>query len=128
MTQKQTWFLAAGDVLIFLYFSWSGKVSHHLPADLISVLYTSFPFLLSWFLVAPTCGLFRTTYSYLELWLRLGLAVPISTMLAVWFRAWMLGLPFNWLFFTISALALTLFFWIWRLGHLAWQRRRSTQG
>ena len=40
-----------GDVLIFILFSYLGKLQHQLDSSLFPVLYTAFPFLVTWLLV-----------------------------------------------------------------------------
>ncbi|GCE25886.1 hypothetical protein KDA_13700 [Dictyobacter alpinus] len=59
---QRLWILVFGDILAFIIFAVIGRQSHGEDAGLsaiLRVLWTAFPFALSWFLIAPFMGAFR---------------------------------------------------------------------
>jgi hypothetical protein len=110
--------LLLGDSFLFIYFSWQGRVTHQMPLDVPSVLTTAAPFLIAWFMVAFSMGLYRAPHHQplLSGWLQLCGAVLISTCLGTALRAWYLNRPFDWLFLCITALFMLVAFSLWRLG------------
>ncbi|MFC7441224.1 DUF3054 domain-containing protein [Laceyella putida] len=117
--------LLSGDLSLFLYFSWQGRVTHHLPLDMTSILVTACPFIVAWLLVATTMELYRSPHPQplLPFWLRLCGAVWISTCLGTALRAWLLRHPFDWLFLSVTTLFMLVAFSLWRLGW-QWAARR----
>jgi hypothetical protein len=126
---KPVFILIMGDTLLILFFSWLGRITHHLPEDFLSVLQTAFPFLAAWAAVAPTLGMYRPEMAggFAKAAIFTGAAVFAGVTAGVLLRSWMLGRPFDWLFYSITILTLLPLFLLWRLL-FAWRfRRRSTR-
>jgi hypothetical protein len=126
--------LVGGDILVLLIFVWVGRGSHSLPGgDIVAVLTTTAPFILSWFLVAPWFGLFRVEViqSWRRLVPRLWLAWIVAGPLAALLRALFLGRPIPEGIIPIFVLVTTgvagLMMLIWRLGYLWWSHRTLSQ-
>ncbi|WP_164491790.1 DUF3054 domain-containing protein [Staphylospora marina] len=117
--------LASGDFFLLLIFSWLGRITHHLPADLPSVLKTAFPFVAAWI---PVAWSFRLYHAASRGWktamFRTFAAVLITVGLGVQLRAWMLGRPFDALFASVTFLTLCPLFLMWRIP-LERKRRRT---
>jgi hypothetical protein len=125
--------LVIGDLLVILSFVWIGRSSHSLSVnDIGASLYTALPFILSWFLVTPWFGLYKTevNQNWRRLVPRLLLAWVIAGPLALVLRALLLGRPLMaGILPTFAAISLSyigLVALVWRLGY-AWQRNRRPE-
>ncbi|TCS95090.1 DUF3054 domain-containing protein [Hazenella coriacea] len=124
-----TKWLLLGDLLILLIFSWLGRVTHEMPVDMGIVLWTTFPFAITWLLVAPTLGIYSTTSleSKRQMFFRTSGTVFISITLSIWFRSILTQHPFHWLFYVVTLLALLPLFLIWRVTYTwIYQRVHAT--
>ena len=125
--------LIVGDALVMLLFAWVGRRSHAMSMlDIRAWLIAAAPFMISWFLVTPWFGLFKTEVSqqWRKLLPRLLVAWAIGGPLALVLRALFLGRPIPAGIipsFAVVALGFTtLFMLIWRLGYCWWAGRRDS--
>jgi hypothetical protein len=128
---KRLWVLCAGDavsiaVLTFIGFATHGEAElSFLPR--MAALY--FPLSISWFLLAPSLGLFTTekTASLSHLW-RPALAMIFSAPLAAVLRGFLLNAPVIPIFAAVLAVTSALGMLIWRalyFAFFAWNRKAS---
>jgi hypothetical protein len=91
---RRLWTLVLGDVIVFLVFSFIGRRSHGEETSLQAawqIVWTAWPFLLAWFIIAPFLGAFRREV------LSDPKKIERKTLLA-WLCAWPLGLFLHFLF------------------------------
>lgn len=127
--KTHTGWLLLGDLLLFLIFSWLGRVTHQMPVDLGIILWTTFPFAITWLLSAPTFGIYSTQVlkSKKQMFFRTSATVLISITLGIWLRAILIQHSFHWLFYVVTLLALLPLFSIWRVTYTwFYQRSHST--
>lgn len=91
---RRLWFLALGDIVMFLIFAIIGRNSHGEDAGLQAVwqvVWTALPFLLAWFFIAPFIGAFRRVI------LNDPKKMEIKTLQS-WVAAWPVGLILHFVF------------------------------
>lgn len=126
---KTTCGLMVGDLLLFLFFSWWGRVTHQLPVDFISVLFTAFPFVVTWVIVAPTFSLYQEKglNSLAQTFYRTSAAVWVSITAGVWLRAMLVNRNVDWLFFSVTMVTMLVLMLGWRLSFTWFFLRSSKQ-
>ncbi len=125
-TVGKTIVLLLGDVLIFLLFSYIGKISHSIPVTVLGLLETAAPFLLAWLLLAwPMKGYQPEAYQ--------SVAAAAKKTLLVWLIAGFAGLALraayvghipDWTFVAITMLTVAILLLLWRLA-FAWAVNRA---
>ena len=125
---KRTWILCAGDAVAIAVLTVIGFATHG-EADLsflprMAALY--FPLFISWFILAPSLGLFTTekTASPNDLW-RPALVMIFAAPLAAVLRGFLLNAPVIPIFAAVLAGTSALGMVIWRTLYLLWNRRAS---
>ena len=127
--------LIVGDLLVILSFVWIGRGSHSLStADAMAGLSTAAPFVVSWFVIVPWFGLYRSEIN--QSWRRLAprlllawfvVAGPIALIL----RTLMLGrsVPGDIIpsFAIVSLSYIGFLALIWRLGYMWWRTPRQKE-
>ena len=120
--------LILGDLLAIALVTFIGFATHG-EADVsfaprIAAIY--FPLSISWFLLAPALGLFRseTTADPKQLW-RAALAMLFAAPLAAVLRGFILSAPIIPVFAAVLAATSALGMVLWRALYFAWNRRAS---
>ena len=128
---KINWILVVGDLLVLLSFVVIGRNSHALsPADLAGGVLTALPFVLSWFMIAPWFGLYKTNInrSFKRMLPRLAatwmLAVPLAHILRALLlgRAIPAGIPLTFVLVSLGYIGVVMV--LWRAGYSWWQQRQ----
>jgi uncharacterized integral membrane protein len=133
---QRLWTIIIGDVLVFLIFAIIGRDSHGKSDGLTAVgqiIWTTLPFALSWFLIAPFRGAFRRdvmTEPKKMAW----------TTLFAWLAAWPLGVilhfVFEWhvtsvvstlTFALVTLITNTIFLLVWRIPFAITNEKRDHQ-
>lgn len=123
-------FLAVGDVIAFLLFAILGLTHHGLPITAERVVGAALPFLIPWFLIAPSLGVFdspvthepkRALWLVPSVWLLCGLVGSLG-------RSLFLHRPFVPSFVAVALIVHALLLTLWRTAYAAWSRRQRVPG
>lgn len=118
--------LLLGDVIIFLLFSYVGKISHSIPVTVLGVLETAAPFLLPWLVLAWAAKGYRPeAYQTLaEAAKRTLLIWLIAGFAGVALRAAYVGHIPDWTFVAITMVGVAFLLLLWRLA-FTWAVNRT---
>jgi hypothetical protein len=131
MNQKPQLLLAVGDVVIFMFFAFTGRETHA-PGDanlIVNALPTLLPFLILWFAIAAVGCVYRSdviTNPRAAL-LRTLIAWIIAAPIAIVIRAILLSrtaIPWQFVVVTMSLVGSLLLVWH---GGTAWYRARRVR-
>lgn len=126
-TPQRVTVLVVGDLVVFLAFAVLGLHSHNEPVDLGGLSRTFLPFALSWLVLAPWFGAYRSPivdrpgvawWRVLLLWLLCGVA-------ALLLRSWALQRPLVPAFIAITLLGNGALLVAWRTLFAWWSGRRA---
>ena len=122
--------LIVGDLLVILSFVWIGRSSHSMSLnDVAAGLSTALPFFVSWLLITPWFGIYRSDVAqdWRKLVPRLLLAWAVAGPVALVLRALILGRPVPGgiipIFAMVSLGYIGLVALGWRLTYIWWVNR-----
>ncbi len=126
---NRTFWLIAGDIIVFLLFAYIGRSAHGHEITPLGVIGTASPFFLAWLAIGAVTGAFRpaaygsvgqAAKKTLLTWI---IAGPVALVA----RAWYLGSGFFWTFAAITIVTNAVFLLIWRIAFaLAAGRTRTS--
>ena len=131
MNQKPQLLLILGDVVIFMFFAFTGRETHA-PGDanlIVNALPTLLPFLIVWFAIAAVGRVYRSDViaNPRSVLLRTLIAWIIAAPIAIVIRAILLSrtaIPWQFVAVTMGLVGALLLLWH---GGYAWYRARHTR-